>query len=999
MKMAKNKDMQRDNKKCKYDREDKGVNLRIGTWNIRSLNDKEEELIEEFERSKLDILAITETKKKGNGIIELERGHILMYSGVNQETRAAEGVGCIIKEELRKSILNWEFITGKLLKVELQIDKQNKITLVIVYGPGEDEIARKKDEFWEQISEITESINGRVLLLGDFNGRVGKRNNDPIDVIGNQGEIHRNNNGERLISFCVNNNLIVTNTFYKHKDIHKFTREVKSRNEKSIIDYFLVNRTYRNEIRDVKVRRGPEIYSDHYLVVAKVRLGIESQENHKRIYHKKVNETIKTYKLQETEIANKFSDDIQSKIEREIGHWETMNLEQLWQYFKEIVLTSAKEACGTTTRNINKKQTRWWNQEIKEEVKSKKEKWKFYLNHKTEESYATYKQQRTKVKEMILQAKQLTWEEFGRKLEADSLVNQKLFYKVLKNLRKDKHCTLRQVRAKDGSIIIEENEIIERWKDYFRELLNPDEHDNKTDDEEIKYTDEEEEGNNIRIEEVITAVNYLKKGKAAGHDKINAEMLKNLGRRGIELLTKIFNKAWDTAKVPEDWKIGIILPIFKKGDSRECSNYRGITLLSVVSKVYEHILEKRLRSVTEEQLEDAQSGFRKGRSVQDHIFSIKQMIEKNRIKNSEIYMAFLDIEKAFDRVLQKAIWKNLTQRNVSPKLIKGIQSLYNNNKSYIRKDNLQSTAFGITEGLRQGGVMSPTLFILIMDDIIKTTANKTKKVHIGFNKLSPVNVSVCAFADDLMICAAKEKDLQENLQIWEEELAKRNLKINISKTKVMVISKENKNTNIEINQSKIEQVDVFKYLGVQIDREGNMESEVNERIGNAARLYHSLSKPFISKKEINRKTKMVVYKTIFRPILTYGSESWVLTNSMKSKIQAIDMKYLRRVKGITRRDRIRNDSVREELEIEPIHNAIEKQKLKWFGHICRMSDNRQVKRIWEAGVHRHKSRGRPKKTWNDEVAAILKKKGRTWAEAKKLATNKKEWTKFVHIIN
>lgn len=992
------KDKQMENKKCKNAEEKLSKILRLGTWNIRSLNGKENELIEEFEKTKLDLLAITETKKKGQGIIELERGHILLYSGVNPEVRAAEGVGCIIKEELVKSIKRWEFISGKILKVEMQLDQQNTTTVVIVYGPGDGETANKKDEFWEELTEITEKLNGRVILLGDFNGRVGKRNNDAIDVIGNHGENHRNNNGDRLIRFCIDNDLIITNTFYKHKDIHKYTREVKSRNEKSIIDYFLINRTNRKEIMDVKVKRGPEIDSDHYLVVAKARLVTERQGSYiEKTQPGKVNKVIKTYKLQETETANQFRENVERKIEDEPKQWEAMNLEQLWSHFKEIVLTTAKETCGTIVIHKNKKQTKWWSQDIKDEVKIKKEKWKLYLNQKSQESYDEYKQQRIKVKEMVLQAKQQAWEEFGTKLEADSQANQKLFYKVLKNLRKSKNYTLRQVRAKDNRILTEENEIMERWREYFRELLNPDERDHTTNEEEIIYTQGEEE-KNIQLEEVLKAIKEMKKGKAAGHDRINAEMLKNLGGRGMEMLTQILNKAWKTATVPEDWKMSIILPIFKKGDSSDCSNYRGITLLSVVSKVYERILEKRLKMAVEEQLEEAQSGFRKGRSVQDHIFSIKQMIEKNRMKNSEIYMAFLDLEKAFDRVSQKEIWKSLRQRNVSPKLIGGIKSLYDNNKSYVRRNNAQSATFVISDGLRQGGVMSPTLFIIIMDDVIKAAERKSKKVHIGFNKLTPVSVTVCAFADDVMICAAKEKELQENLQIWEEELKKRNMKINTNKTKVMVLSKENKEINLEISQSKIEQVDVFKYLGVLIDREGNMENEINERITKATRLYHSLNKAFIGKKEINRKTKMTVYKTIFRPILMYGSESWVLTNTMKSKIQAIDMKYLRRVKGITRRNRIRNELVREELEIEPVNNIIVKQKLKWFGHMCRMSNNRQVKRIWEAGIHKSKTRGRPKKTWNDEVAVALKKKGRTWAEAKKLALNKRLWTKFVHEI-
>ncbi|KAK4874460.1 hypothetical protein RN001_013820 [Aquatica leii] len=111
---------------------------------------------------------------------------------------------------------------------------------------------------------------------------------------------------------------------------------------------------------------------------------------------------------------------------------------------------------------------------------------------------------------------------------------------------------------------------------------------------------------------------------------------------------------------------------------------------------------------------------------------------------------------------------------------------------------------------------------------------------------------------------------------------------------------------------------------------------------------------------------------------------------MKSKIQAIDMKYLRKVKGITRRDRIKNDVVRDKLGAKHIIKFVEKQKLKWFGHTCSMKNNRQVKQIWEAGIQKSKAKGRPRKTWNDEISKVLQEKGKTWTEAKTLAKNKKE---------
>ncbi|CAH1987605.1 unnamed protein product, partial [Acanthoscelides obtectus] len=153
---------------------------------------------------------------------------------------------------------------------------------------------------------------------------------------------------------------------------------------------------------------------------------------------------------------------------------------------------------------------------------------------------------------------------------------------------------------------------------------------------------------------------------------------------------------------------------------------------------------------------------------------------------------------------------------------------------------------------------------------------------------------------------------QTTCKIWIQELSKRGLNINVSKTKVMT-TVEGNGMKIVSKGARIEQVESFKYLGVVVQGDGTTEEEINEILMNASRLYHTMNTSFLRKKMTSRKTKMTVYRTVFRPILIFGSESWVLTNRQKSKLQVIDMKYLRAVKGVTRKDKIRNEVIREEL--------------------------------------------------------------------------------------
>lgn len=359
-------------------------------------------------------------------------------------------------------------------------------------------------------------------------------------------------------------------------------------------------------------------------------------------------------------------------------------------------------------------------------------------------------------------------------------------------------------------------------------------------------------------------------------------------------------------------------------------------------------------------------------------------------------MAFIDLEKAFDKVPRNKMWNILSKRGIDNKLIRIIRNMYVNNRNMVISNNRISEPFTTTDGLRQGGGLSPLLFTIFMDEILKKCSARVKKLYVGYRNLQRVGISEGAFADDVMIITESEKDLQKNLEVWNEILIEYKMKINKNKTKVMTIGEERQQININIDNENIEQVTNFNYLGITIENDGSQELEINERIEKTLKLYFAMNNSFINKKEISKETKVKVFKTIYRPVLTYGCESWVLTKSQESKIQGIEMKYLRRTAGVTRRDKIRNTIIREDLKLESTLSYIEKRKLSWWGHLQRMESTRPVKQIWEARIETKRKRGRPRQTWDRTIGKLLKKKGKTWMEAKVIARNRKDWAKFVH---
>lgn len=968
---------------------------KLGTWNIRGIRGKEVELVDEFEKAGLEILAISETKKKGKGRADLTNGHILIYSGVPDSQRAAAGVGCVIHKKLKDQIVAWKNVSERILQVELgNIDEI--ITVISVYGPDENEKAEEKERFWETLTTATEEAKGTIYIAGDFNSRVGKEDIENKAIVGRQGEETRNNNGKRMLEFCRLQDLIITNTFFQHKDVHKYTRTQPNRREKSIIDYILAQRERRKNVLDVKVRRSAEIYSDHFLLVAKIR------QNHIRSSKPKSRKenhiTVKTYKLRNRDTAREYQQETEKRIQDRLDEIKQESTQQGWNILKNIIIGTATEICGVYKKDNRRKQTAWWTKEIREEVESKKKEWKKYLIDNSPEQYEIYKNQRRRVKELVQAAKQKSWIEFGNRMEKDSNGNQKLFYRVLKSFRTEKQEKELYIRNKKQEILTNEIEVMKRWREYFQELLG--QQTQITDENVIEPEDEdpgEEEGvGEFEMTELEKVIGALKTGKTPGSDKITTEMIKNLGEIGKEAILEILNKAWLNEKMPQEWGVALIMPIHKKGDPKQCDNYRGITLLNTVTKIYEQIINNRLKPIIDPQLSESQSGFRPGRSTQDHIFTIKQIIEKRQLQNKNLYLAFIDIKKAFDSVPRAKVWKSLKERGVHNKIVRVVEDIYRTNINQIIRNNMKSEGFVTEMGLRQGGGLSPTLFNVYMDKIIKKCEKETSKMFVGYKNLKRVEIAEGVFVDDVVLLAGNERQLQVNLDIWKKTMEEEGMNINADKTKILVIGEQNIDTEIKVDNVKIEQVKEYKYLGILLDETGKQEAEINERVGKTIKLYYAMNQKFINKREISKQTKVKVFNTVYRPVLTYGCESWALTNRQRSKIQAMEMKYLRRILGKTRRDKIRNTQIREELGMKPVLQFIEQRQLSWWGHIQRMSADRPVRQIYEARIQTKRRRGRPRQTWNKIVSLTLQERGKTWKEATALARDRNEWRKFIY---
>ena len=156
----------------------------------------------------------------------------------------------------------------------------------------------------------------------------------------------------------------------------------------------------------------------------------------------------------------------------------------------------------------------------------------------------------------------------------------------------------------------------------------------------------------------------------------------------------------------------MLIPVPKKGDLTICDNWRGISLLDVVGKLFAKVIQKRLQGVVEDVVSDSQCGFRKGRGCTDMIFCMRQLVEKTREHNSKVFMLFVDLKKAYDSIPHQALWLVLQKYGIPLVIINLIQSLHEGTKAEVSVSGGTTPAIEVNNGLRQGCTIAPTFFNL-----------------------------------------------------------------------------------------------------------------------------------------------------------------------------------------------------------------------------------------------------------------------------------------------
>ncbi|CAC5404203.1 unnamed protein product [Mytilus coruscus] len=497
---------------------------------------------------------------------------------------------------------------------------------------------------------------------------------------------------------------------------------------------------------------------------------------------------------------------------------ETVTIADHWQEIKNGFTTACEKSVGLK----NRKHQEWITPETLVKVEERKNFKNILNNSNTRSAKQSASREYTTANKDVRNSARRDKRAFVDKLTAEAeeaarANNIKALYDNIKLQTGKYQKGSRPVNSKEGKTINTHEEQMKRWVEHFKNELNQDPPVNKADippAEELLAVDCKRPSTG----EIKKAIKMLKNNKAPGPDNIPAEALKADIETSTQMLYELFGKIWEKEEVPLEWKEGHMVKLPKKGNLSICDNYRGIMLLSVPGKVLNRVMLNRLKNAIDEKLRDNQAGFRQNRSCADQIATLRIILEQSQEFSSSLYSVFVDFAKAFDSLDRDVLWQLMRHYGIPEKFITIIRNTYTGMQSKIIQEGQLTEAFDITTGVRQGCLLSPMLFLLAVDWIIKqaTDGRRNGIQWTMFTQLDDLD-----FANDIALLSHNHQQMQDKLAQVEKRAAETGLSINHNKTKVLK-SNTRSLASLMVNTQALEEVDSFTYLGSVVDNLGDM---------------------------------------------------------------------------------------------------------------------------------------------------------------------------------
>lgn len=896
----------------------------IATLNIRGCSklEKRQEIDNMLESFNIDVAALQEVNVKAELITT--RNYEWRIGGQGQNK--SRGLAILIRKDKGIDVMEWKEIGKYGLSISL-LSKGRKIILINVHGPNKNGYI-----FYSSLGKLIsqDHLRSNLIMVGDWNAQIGKDSVMPEDAecIGNRlGFSNNNDNGEEFKMFLTIHKIKNMSTVIgKNTDI-----TWKSGKKESQIDHVLKPREGKIEIRFIK-GYWTGINTDHKMIVTGIRT---REKENKEKGKKKI--PIDASVLKYDTIKEKYQEALKKyEIRQEKGN--TIELD-----FKAVA-GKMKKAANEVLRSARAPLT-----PIRKAALNKL-KTAINLSNKHPDIFPyrwKLKDRRMEFQAAIRSHNERKIKKFYKELnDFDVAVRIKKSYQFLKGFLK---------RKKHKNVYIP----MSQWNEALKESEGP----------EIQLMDEHDTCPVTvppKEEEMMQIVQQQCNGKSAGADGIRMELLKYADKQTQQELADIWKRVWIENHLPEDMEKTIQVPIPKNAKAKGVQDFRRISLCNVAYKPYAKWIKQRLREFTGEP-DINQAAFTEGRSTDDHMFVTRRILEEYWNAGNPLYVAALDISKAFDNVSLLQLRSILAKLNVPSHLIDRVLQCIRKEKIRVRWQNQYTTECNRGKGVKQGCPLSPFLFNIVMQNVVRKVKEKVPELNL-MNTGSLKLPMILIFADDILIITKDEEGLKRILIALEESLREVGLEINNDKSQILIrapnATKRPPNT-INLNGRNYDVKTSMRYLGAWLTDTLNRPATTKQRCVNAAKV-SKLVVEFCKKFKPTWEIGKLIYNTVIAPSILYGTKTATLTKRSRVQLGKYEKQILKDIWNQCRKTDERKFNVRKELKGKTINRRVRVNRISYYGHIQRREETHPIKMAMKLKFNK-KKHGRPSFTWKKSL--------------------------------
>ena len=826
------------------------MNLNIIFWNIRGISDKltHNDLCNFLFNHDIIILTETHTDSASENLLNIIPGYIYkdfprQYKHPNAPYNSG-GIGIFVKSSIINGIKfeckNESLVWLKLCSSFFHWNKDKYIGCVY-FSPNESTYIHTTNERTDYFNILSEEISARserndIFICGDFNARTGQLDDQPNQISGSNGPLETlcedsssysteilpkrmskdttiNEYGKQLITLCKQADLRIMNGRIGDTASSGNFTCYKTNGGASLIDYLICRIDGIQFINNLICHpKRPE--SDHAALTFSIEAPVKHDENqpsHSNIAKFKWDKNrIQTYheNLQCHQSKNLLDVIATGAVDENTSVDEVCNM--FYSYINYAVENTFKKTRSKTKSTFPR--NLWFNEECKN-IKR--------IVHNYAKTYditvTPHAEQYTKLEKeynRILQKNKRKYtDSIKTRLDNLNTSDPAQYWKLWKSLK--------PVTVNNSNLSLED------FEEYFLQQIKPPDvptfdHNHmseiqelvkKFDNETVKEINDpsyELCNNVITIDEIKIHLKKLKSNKAAGSDHIVGEFLKHGTDDIVNALYILYNKIFDDGTWPKSWAIGLISPVHKKESINKTDNYRKVTVMPVIGKVLESILNARLtfKNSVNNSEDPYQFGFKQDCQTQDNVFILYSTIMRQKFKNKPLYVCFVDFTKAFDYINRAALYYKLIKRGVSGKMLRLIQDMYNKASCRVKwKGEVGTKTIESEFGVIQGGMLSPKLFTEFLTDV-KDYLNAENGVIIDKSLMSYI-----LYADDMALVSDNAEGLQKLLDGLFSYCSKWHLIVSLAKTNIVIFGKHDAPKEFKFGSEKIKIADKYNYLG------------------------------------------------------------------------------------------------------------------------------------------------------------------------------------------